>query len=997
VDAGSVVELHAVPSPREGASAAGMTAGGQWQLRRGDGCLLSSPASESCVDSVEGATAFFKAPTEGELNMAGIQFVPADSPNAPVFGTVISQPPGYIPVNGFGKPELQPILDQMLDFMKTRCIGAGVLGVSYYGQPVGVWGLGKTFGRASSTIFDPKCGTDSDDPHFPSAPNTGNQMGIMIGSVSKTVTWAAARWAFKQALAAWDTDLDVEAMSSSQLVTAQRQGDGKLRLEAWGINAAGVNAQQGSIVTPGAFKDLDLLKLSATRVVVAARTLDDTLTLYPYDVSPAGQFTALATHAISSLPGDAGDAIIQVRLVRLSDVRLLAALRRADDTVTFVAWHLAADGALTQTHAQTLATRARDLEMIALEDAPLRVVVALRAVDNRLALYGYDVAGGGQLNLIDDAVVSGEIKGLALTPLSAARFAVGVRRDDGTLQVSSWSLDASGGNLALLDNDSAGAIGDLALARIGPSGFSVVVRAANGGLKLITWVLDSAGTLTRRGDDDAGTNNGAALASVLYGSETPNALLFVAVRTGEQTLRLIAWNVTGPNPARQNNEGNGATVADYPWADNDVEALRLVGFGLPQGLLPEPARQYFGGEAPLPISLPAVTTTDDNDQEIVLCEALDAGFAEPEWSQAQVKHLLGHRTGMSKSFSPKSIDFITTYLEDIRGLSTQAQWAGQEAALRATFGAANVEGGRAALGWDTSLIENGSTDGYLVPNPTMAEWAQVFASRCLPYPYEVYRYANTSPQIMRAVVEHVTGQPFVFAEGFPQEHQASLFYNFLNSAAGVATSATNNIYPRKTALTSAADLGDPGPVARAWNGTGYYSEEWDDKRPFCTWDGSSCSFSAWKGADNGRLAWYWSNEKVPFPYGSSPLGTATGGMRAEPQSFLKFMANFWVTGYHSGGQPSSFDPFIGEPRNNNWGINGNHNGSQGGGYAYAIHYNNGVDIFVAVNQNNTRAYTKDPDDEFDANVSALYSFINSGVNSVDWDEVEPYQQIQLAP
>ena len=299
-----------------------------------------------------------------------------------------------------------------------------------------------------------------------------------------------------------------------------------------------------------------------------------------------------------------------------------------------------------------------------------------------------------------------------------------------------------------------------------------------------------------------------------------------------------------------------------------------------------------------------------------------------------------------------------------------------------------MEAGRTALGWNPALVSNGATDGYLIPNPAMAEWAQVFAARCTPYPYEVYQYANTGPQVMRTVLEHVSGIPQVFPEGFPGEHQNTLFYQFLNSQAGIATSPTNNIYPRKTALESAADLGDPGPRARIWNGTTYYYDEWDVKRPFCTWNGSACSFTAWKDATNGRLAWYWVKEQVPRPYGSSPLGTATGGMRAEPQSFIKFMSQYWATGYNSSASPATFNPFIGEPRNNNWGISGNHNGSQGGGYAYAIHFNNGVDLFVAVNQNNTKS---------DAAISSLYNYMLAGYNTVDWDEVEPYPQIQLAP
>ena len=659
IEAGSVVELSAVISQNIEASAAQVTVPGVWSIGRGNGCLLASPDSQTCEETVQGDKVWFKSfvidgNADPQLRSAEIQFVETAGAQAPVHATVLSQPPGYIPINGFGRPEVQPILDRLIEYMKTRCIGAAVLGVGYYGKPVGVWGLGKTYGRASSVIFDPTCGTDGDDPHYPSAPNTGNQMGIMIGSVSKTVTWATARWTVKNALAAWDTDVDVAALSNSQLVTAQRQGDGQLRLEAWSVNSAGVTAKQGNLVLAGAFKDFDLIKLSATRVAVAVRSLDDTLAIHVADVSGAGQFSAAPVNEISGLPGAAGDTILQVRIARLSDTQLLAALRRDDDTVTFVVWNVDSNGAVAQLNAQALTTRARDLELIVLSaSAQTRVVLGIRDVANRLVVTAYDVALGGGLTSIASTQVLGDIDALALAALGETRLAAAVRKVDGTLTVQSWDLDLSGTpSLIQRDSDNAGAIGDLALSRIGASGFAAVVRVANGALKVITWVLDSGGNLTRRGDDTAGTNNGAALANLIYGSETLNSILFVAVRTGEQALKVIAWNVTGPTPTRQANEGSGASIADHVWTDNDVEALRLVGFGLPQGLLPEPARSYFGGELPLPVDLPGAEITSDG-VVVAQCDALASGFAEPTWKTAWLKHVLAHRTGMAKSFKSK--------------------------------------------------------------------------------------------------------------------------------------------------------------------------------------------------------------------------------------------------------------------------------------------------------------------------------------------------------
>ncbi|MFN2201568.1 MAG: calcium-binding EGF-like domain-containing protein, partial [Caldilineaceae bacterium] len=216
-----VVELSASSVAPQDASTAAVNANTRWEIEHGYGCLLPTRDATECLDTVEGSNVFFKAPPGDGLNETGLRVTTFDDGGGVIDiggATVMAQPPGYIPINGWGKPELQPILDQMLSFMKTRCVGAAVLGVAYYGKPVGVWGLGKTYGRASSTIFDDACGPDEADPHYPAAPNMGNQMGIMIGSVSKTVTFATARWALKDALDLWDKDVDLVAMNTSKLV-----------------------------------------------------------------------------------------------------------------------------------------------------------------------------------------------------------------------------------------------------------------------------------------------------------------------------------------------------------------------------------------------------------------------------------------------------------------------------------------------------------------------------------------------------------------------------------------------------------------------------------------------------------------------------------------------------------------------------------------------------------------------------------------------------------
>ncbi|MBD0364178.1 MAG: hypothetical protein ICV55_15620, partial [Coleofasciculus sp. C3-bin4] len=52
-----------------------------------------------------------------------------------------------IPLTGSGDTQLEPILQSLTEFMRHRCVGAAVLGVSVKGKPVGIWGLGRMNGR----------------------------------------------------------------------------------------------------------------------------------------------------------------------------------------------------------------------------------------------------------------------------------------------------------------------------------------------------------------------------------------------------------------------------------------------------------------------------------------------------------------------------------------------------------------------------------------------------------------------------------------------------------------------------------------------------------------------------------------------------------------------------------------------------------------------------------------------------------------------------------
>lgn len=99
-----------------------------------------------------------------------------------------------IPVTGTDDARLQPLKQSLTEFMRHRCVGAAVLGVSVKGKPVGVWGFGRLKGRPTNN-WDPACGNDMQAPLAAIVPA---DTPMRMGSISKPVTFAMVRWALKQ-------------------------------------------------------------------------------------------------------------------------------------------------------------------------------------------------------------------------------------------------------------------------------------------------------------------------------------------------------------------------------------------------------------------------------------------------------------------------------------------------------------------------------------------------------------------------------------------------------------------------------------------------------------------------------------------------------------------------------------------------------------------------------------------------------------------------------
>jgi hypothetical protein len=130
---------------------------------------------------------------------------------------------------------------------------------------------------------------------------------------------------------------------------------------------------------------------------------------------------------------------------------------------------------------------------------------------------------------------------VAMTQASPARAVTAARDGSGNLLLSTWDVTESG-EVEHQANASAGPVSRVAIENPGYSSEVVTaVRDGNGTLKLIVWdILTATGGFVRKGEAEAGPVSEIAMS----GLPTGGLGVITAVRSGDGTLKLIAWEVT---------------------------------------------------------------------------------------------------------------------------------------------------------------------------------------------------------------------------------------------------------------------------------------------------------------------------------------------------------------------------------------------------------------------------------------------------------------------
>lgn len=959
---------------------------GRWSLD-GDmaqvGCLVA--ADGSCGLRAEGSSVTYRPPAQGaELGSAAVMFHPVDGLATQT--DVTFGPPAGIPINGWADGDTLPFVDELTDFMKARCVGAASIGVARHGKVVLALGLGMKDGRNAETVYTPGCGGDSIDPFKPQAGEMQYNTPFMYGSVAKSTAFATARWALKRALGDQDVDVRLINQSANRLVSASRVSTGALRLDVWNVDGAGNFTRLGSHM-PESVKDFSLVRMGDTRFVVVTRDADDKLGVYGYAIDAAGNLSV--TDTLNGVT-----EVKDVEVTAIANQRVVLGMRRSDDSLQVRTFKFEANGTFTQLDSETGGT-ARDFRMVAIPGTS-RVVGAARLADpDVIKFIVWNVDAAGTLTRVfqsDFDNLFPNVSHFDIAALSSSRIVFATqefRQTNGTLQVMSV---AGSGALATVGGTFFTAQ-DFRIETLDATHFALASKDASDNGSVRQFALSGQGLPFQVGSAVAGGKfvslDLANASAAGWGSG------FVTVsRDAGDVLRMNSWDV-GASSISKLKLGTGANpVKDYAWTDNDVEALKLTGFDFPDALLSPRLHRIVAGYVQPPLAIDASDSRTGNS----CTKASSPGhpFADTRWQNITMGHFFSHRAGLNVS-TRSAESLYKNNIDELRQLTNKYQWDAEQDRLIDEWGAQNVQNARVAMGL-SPVVNLNAPDGFIARRLTLEDMLVGSASMCLPNPQGTYAYSNTDPQWTRAVIEHVSGQSYTAPVGNPGAVEGTLLNDFIKAELSLDSNGFNAIAARPAAMNAQGNDPWGGARPRAWDPAtqSNYQQFWDVKRPGCTWQNGGCVFP---DPNNGpTLNWNGEMEKVELPLNSSGEGAATGGLAVQIVPHLKFMSKFWGDGYDESAPPSSFNPSIGEKRNGVWTSSRDHNGSQGGAYAFAIHYggnascpgSKGVDVIVSVNQNAdklcpsggncngaTYAYNK------------IKQLMDTAVCAVDWTKVTP--------
>ena len=328
--------------------------------------------------------------------------------------------------------------------------------------------------------------------------------------------------------------------SYGQTITAVRTAAGTLKLVGWQVNGNGSVTRTGdSGDQAGQASQIDIA--AGRLIVTAVRAANGHLKLISWSVGSDGNINRR---------GDSGDQAGTASLVKIMQLHsniFVTAVRTTEGRLRLISWQLTSDGSLHRL--DDSGNEAGAVSEIALSGESINnrrhIITSVRDSQGNLKLIAWEVSPRGVITRRGD---SGNQAGNArmVQAAKAGEYTVtSVQTATGDLKLISWliSQNPNGSiNIARVDDsgDQAGQIqGNALLQR--PDGAVSAVRTASGDLKLIRWQITHAGAIARTGDSGHQAES-ATLINISANHNGGQAPIITAVRTAQNTLKLITWD-----------------------------------------------------------------------------------------------------------------------------------------------------------------------------------------------------------------------------------------------------------------------------------------------------------------------------------------------------------------------------------------------------------------------------------------------------------------------
>ncbi len=782
----------------------------------------------------------------------------------------------------------------------------------------------------------------SDNMNIPLAEPVTSETPLRVGSVSKTVNTAIVRTAVEESLKVYDSDVVVTRISDTRFVAAHRNLNGKVELSVYDLDRSENPVKQGDFTFNQEMRNFDLITVGDDRIVLGLRRDDDSIFLGSFQISGDGELALLSQTQLLALGPPPQIEFVGLAMTALLDnpgstSRFVVATRDRRGRVDLFVTKLEDDGLISvQTVPSFPDAKARDIDIVDLsiaEAANSRIVVGKQNSSGNQVLTVYDITATGATEEKSSANFFGKIQGFSMTAASSTRVVSAARMLTnvavGSLRLVSWEVTSQG-----QINPTHNITGDTARKpRIVATGSDrVVVAVQRGGddeLRLVEYFVSDAGVLA-----EVATNDEAGIVTALDIAPLTGQRVVVAARNSTNNLQNVVWSDNSDGILVRKGDVIGGKIPDAEWSEDYIAAMLLLGYDLPDLLLPGDLHAIFARDEPFPAFIQGDNMSDGTD-----CDDLST-LADEQWQDVTLAHIWSHRSGLQGGAPGLSV--VLPIITDLRGKTLTAQ----ENDLKSEFGEVTVENGKQALGYPAGTFVR------VVPRIEMYDVLTSVAGRCLAWPFGTYEYSNTGPLFLMAVTEHLTGRLFAARDGYPDTHEGSALDIFFERKLGVDTTGGSGIFNHQ-GFFGLQGYTDPIPTPRIVlePQVGYYPLWWDRKFPHCVEQDGSCSFDDWlsqvdndtvpsvpPGLGQGTLRWS-SWTRLPVPQYQSERAAARageGGLAVSPGTFLTFMRKYWARkGMDQGALRTAWNQY------------GAKNGALGGAFAEAAHMaTSGPQIFT---------------------------------------------------